>query len=236
MLQPAEAASNTVISWLQDNNVTVIEDDGDWVNFKTNIATANRLLCTEFLWYQNDYKGKERLRTLQYSVPSEVAQHINFVQPTIRFGNLRPMRSLVLDEDVGKHLDSQSKGWSEMSPSAVNATCNTTITPQCLLELYNVHYKADPKNGNKIGYASFLEEYARYDDLALFEKQFAPYAVRRNFSVIEFNSGLNNQTSTDDSGEANLDNQYVVGVGFPTPVTEFSTGGRGYVVATSFSK
>ena len=228
MLQPTEEASNTVISWLQDNNVTAIEDDGDWINFQTNVVIANRLLGTEFLWYQSGYKGKERLRTLRYSVPSEVAQHINFVQPTIRFGSLRPMRSLDLDKGAGEHVESQHKWLPEKRTSVVNATCNTTITPQCLLELYNVHYKADPHNGNKIGYASFLEEYARYADLALFEKQFAPYAVRKNFSVVEFNKGLNGQNSTEDSGEANLDNQYVVGVGFPTPVTEFSTGGRGY--------
>lgn len=50
------------------------------------------------------------------------------------------------------------------------------------------------------------------------------------FSVVQFHNGGNNQTSLEDSGEANLDNQYIVGVGYPTPVVEYSTGGRGLLI------
>ena len=229
MLQPTEAATNAVISWLQDYNITTIDDEGDWVNFKTDVVTANAMLDTTFQWFQSDYKGLQRLRTLRYSVPKEVAEHVNLIQPTTRFGNMRPMRSLILEEEYFEEATGQPKWRTEASSSAVDASCNTTITPQCLLELYNVHYKADPNNGNKVGYASFLTEYARYADLATFEKSYAPYAIGENFSVIEFNGGLNDQTGTEDSGEANLDNQYILSVGYPAPVTEFSTGGLGYV-------
>lgn len=41
---------------------------------------------------------------------------------------------------------------------------------------------------------------------------------------------MNDQTSTNDSGEANLDNQYIFALTYPTPVTEFSTGGRGLLI------
>ena len=228
MLQPTEAASNAVISWLQDYNITTIEDDGDWVNFRTSVATANKLLDTEFSWYRSDYEGKERLRTLQYSVPDGVAKHINLVQPTTRFGSMRPMRSLILKEEIGEVADGLSRWQNGSSTPAINSICNTTITPQCLLQLYNVHYKADPNNGNKVAFASFLEEYTRYSDLAIFEQEYAPYAIGQNFSVVSINGGLDNQTSTEDSGEGNLDNQYLVGVGSPVPVTEFTTAGRGY--------
>lgn len=44
------------------------------------------------------------------------------------------------------------------------------------------------------------------------------------------NGGINDQTSQADSGEANLDQQYVLAVGFDTPVTEFSVGGLGQLV------
>lgn len=50
------------------------------------------------------------------------------------------------------------------------------------------------------------------------------------FNVVQFNGGLNNQTSTNDSSEANLDNQYIIGISSPTPITEFSVGGRGPLV------
>ena len=50
------------------------------------------------------------------------------------------------------------------------------------------------------------------------------------FSVVTMNGGVNDQTSQADSGEANLDQQYVLAVGFDVPVTEFSVGGLGQLV------
>jgi len=50
------------------------------------------------------------------------------------------------------------------------------------------------------------------------------------FTVVQFNGGGNDQVGTEDSGEANLDNQYILGVGYPTPITEYSTGGRGLLI------
>lgn len=52
----------------------------------------------------------------------------------------------------------------------------------------------------------------------------------KNFSVVEFYGGKNDQSSMVDSEEAKLDNQYILSVGYPTPVTEFSTGGLGELV------
>ena len=228
LLKPTDAASNAVISWLQECNITAIEDDGDWVIFRTNVEVANRILDTNFLWYTGDYQGWERLRALQYSVPEAVAQHINLIQPTTRFGTLKPMRSLVLK----KEYQGQATGLSYWNAEAtrkskVDVSCNTTITPQCLLQLYNVHYRAPANTTSKVAFASFLEEYARYADLARFETEYAPYAVGQNFSVVSINGGLNDQVGTEDSGEANLDLQYIVGISSPVPVAEFSTAGRG---------
>ena len=227
MLQPAQETTETVMEWLEDNEITDFVNSGDWVTFRTNVSNANAMLRTDFNWYRNEYRGKDYLRTLEYSVPSAVSKHINLVAPTIRFGSMRPNRATIYEitDEVIRNgvIDEQASG--------LNVTfCNRSITPQCLLELYNVHYQAPASNGNKVGYASFLEEYARYNDLKLFEDNIATYAKGQNFSVVSFNGGLNDQTGTEDSGEANLDNQYIVGVSHPVPVTEFSTGGRGPLI------
>ncbi|KAH6674545.1 putative Tripeptidyl-peptidase sed2 [Halenospora varia] len=232
LLKPTDETSSMAISWLQDNNVTAIRDDGDYLLFQTDVKTGSKLLDTEFGWYVSEESDIQVLRTLAYSVPDEVRGHINFIQPTIRFGSLKPLGSTAEVIDEGAKTQGHSKWWSPPTYGnpTVNITCNLTITPECLLDLYNVHYKGDAKNGNSLGYASFLEEYARYTDLAKFEQVYAPYAIGQNFSVVSFNGGLNDQNSTEDSGEANLDNQYALAVGFPTPVTEFSTAGRGLLI------
>lgn len=220
MLAPSDASVNAVREWLDSNGITDVQQDADWINFRTTVGVANTLLDADFKWYASYGGLVTRLRTLQYSLPESVAANINTVQPTTRFGHVHPNRATLHKLPTIKS-----------TPNFNFTSCNSLINPQCLKHLYNIgDYQADPKSGSKIAFASFLEEYARYSDLELFEENLAPYALGQNFSVVAFNGGLNDQNSTDDSGEANLDAQYVMGIASPLPVTEFSTGGRGPLV------
>ncbi|EAT82729.1 hypothetical protein HBI56_065640 [Parastagonospora nodorum] len=222
MIQPSSETVASVSAWLKAAGINDAEIDSDWVTFKTTVGVANKMLDTKFAWYvSEEAKPRKVLRTLEYSVPDDVAEHINLIQPTTRFAAIRQNHE-VAHEIVGLQF-------AALANNTVN--CDATITPQCLKTLYKIDYKADPKSGSKVAFASYLEQYARYNDLALFEKAFLPEAVGQNFSVVQFSGGLNDQNTTQDSGEANLDLQYIVGVSAPLPVTEFSTGGRGPWVA-----
>lgn len=225
MLQPSAESTDSIRDWLEGAGITEIEQDADWMTFYTTVETANELLAANFQFYANSVKKIERLRTLKYSVPEALVSHINMIQPTTRFGQLRAQRAIlhteVKENDAAFRLNAMS----------ATPDCNSVITPQCLKDLYNVgDYKASATNGNKVGFASYLEEYARYSDLELFEKNVAPFAKGQNFSVVQYNGGGNDQQSSSGSSEANLDLQYIVGVSSPVPVTEFSTGGRGELV------
>ncbi|KAL4804048.1 peptidase S8/S53 domain-containing protein [Aspergillus unguis] len=231
LLLPTDEATDSVKSWLKSAGVEQYEQDADWINFRTTVEQANELLDADFLWYTSseDAEGDARiLRTLSYSVPSDVRSHINMIQPTTRFGGMHSnhatMRTKPVFLETGRHIiNSVAAGSLDH--------CNDAITPNCLADLYNTEgYKASNKTGNKVAFASFLEEYARYDDLAEFEEHYAPYAIGQNFSVVSINGGLNDQDSTSDSGEANLDLQYIVGVSAPIPVTEYTVGGRGKLI------
>ncbi|KAJ5886113.1 Peptidase S8/S53 subtilisin/kexin/sedolisin [Penicillium subrubescens] len=225
MLQPTASSVDAVLEWLKEGGITDIQQDADWMSFQTTVEKANHLLEANFQYYVNRYKQVERLRTLEYSIPDSLIAHINLVTPTTRFGQLHPNRIT---------LHGKAKAADETFRKAVQSAstdCNSAITPQCLKDLYKVgDYQADDTNGNKVAFASYLEQYARYSDLALFEQDIAPYAQGLNFTVIEYHGGLNDQNSRSDSSEANLDLQYIVGVSAPVPVTEFSTGGRAPLV------
>ncbi|KAJ5344275.1 Peptidase S8/S53 [Penicillium brevicompactum] len=225
MLQPSAESSDAIRDWLESAGITQIEQDADWMTFYTTVDTANQLLAANFQFYVSNVKHIERLRTLEYSVPDALMSHVNMIQPTTRFGQLRKHRTTL-------HSESKETDMAFRS-AAMSATpdCNSVITPQCLKDLYKIgDYKADPKNGNKAGFASYLEQYASYSDLALFEKNIAPDAKGQNFSVVQYNGGGNDQNPKGDISEANLDLQYIVGVSSPVPVTEFSVGGRGILV------
>lgn len=186
LLRPTDEASATAISWLQGNNITDIQDDGDYLMFRTTVGTANTLLDTQFDWYRGE-DGVQMMRTTRYSVPQDVAAHINFVQPTTRFGTAKRLASHVNIMDAGAPSDGTSKWVSapELKVDAANAVdpaCNTAITPQCLFQLYNVNFKGNPAGGNTAGYVSFVGESARFTDMTMFEQVYAPFAANRNVS------------------------------------------------------
>lgn len=113
MLLPREDTVSAVKKWLVDGSVKNIQVEADWINIRTTVGIANELLSTEFAWYTSEDFGK-RLRTLEYSVPDDVADHINTVQPTIRFG-----------QGVPEHATHQTMEDSEimgLSAAADNAT------------------------------------------------------------------------------------------------------------------
>lgn len=231
LLLPSDEAVKSVTDWLQAAGVQNIQHDADWINAETTVDTAEKLLGTKYGWYANEVRDIRRLRTLEYSVPDALSKHINMIQPTTRFGQIHPEgdNQVPVDEEVAAKYRGDAALSKGDNTDIFN--CDKYITPQCLKDLYRTeHYHADPSRGSKLSFSSYLEEYARYDDLELFEEKIAPYAKGENFSVITYNGGVNDQDSSSDSGEANLDCQYLVGVGSPLPLTEYITGGRGKLI------
>ena len=137
---------------------------------------------------------------------------------------MRPERSLV--HDVHRIGNAQSKA------VANSTSCDTSITPQCLKQLYDVQgfQLKDNETSGFAAFTNFLEEYPRYSDLSAFEKKFAPYAAGENFTWSSVAGGKLTQNSAKDSVEANLDVQYLLTVGYPVPIHAYSTAGRGRLV------
>jgi tripeptidyl-peptidase-1 len=213
LLMPSEETVSSVTSWLKTAGIQGFEIDADWITFTTTVGVANTLLGTQFSWFANvDGKSTKVLRTLEYTVPDEVAEHISLIQPTTHFDNI----------SAAKHIVRSASNDSDL----ITTDCDLYIVPQCLKDIYKIDYTPDPKSGSKAAIASFREQYARYRDLALFERFILPEAAGQNFSVLQINGGLNDQNATDDSVEANLDTQYMIGIAHPLPVTEHITGGR----------
>ena len=230
MLRPAQVATEAVISWLVDAGVSreAIEDDGEWINFVApNITTAEKLMSTEFNLYENK-NGVSRIRTLEYSVPEDLHSYIDMIQPTTRFGQMRAQRSTYFSKEVLGVVGELS----DVSELTDAVSCSTSITPACLRSLYKIPTTplSSTKNIGFMAFNNFLEQYPRYNDLASFENEYATYAKGQNFTWTSFNGGLLDQSSSSDSGEANLDAQYLLAMGAPTPMRAYSTAGRGPLV------
>lgn len=237
MLKPRAASTDSVLSWLQSSNVPAadIENDGEWINFYVSVATANNMLRTTFDVYKHEIDNKEMIRTLSYTVPKEVAKHITMIQPTTRFSRQLAQRSTVKDiQDlaVASHDRKAPEVPKPITIEPVDPSCNDTITPACLRAIYNIgDYEAPAVKGAKLGVAGYLEQWAKYDDLATFEEMYAPWSIGDNFTVESIKGGVNPQDDySENDVEANLDLQYTVPIAVGVPVTFYTTGGRGLIV------
>ncbi|KAJ9145038.1 Tripeptidyl peptidase a [Pleurostoma richardsiae] len=216
LFAPPTGAVSAVVDWLKQGGVSDYKIDGSFIDFATNVAAANALLNASYQYYSDT--GSTKLRTLQYSIPDELQTHVAFIDPGVFFGQAQsgPVIS-----------PSRTRRRSDQGPStvAVDASCQTSITPSCLKELYSVgNYKADPRSGSRIGFGSFLNQSAIYSDLEQFEELFG--IPSQNFTKVLIANGTDDQDpSHGNYGEANLDVQTVIGVAHPLPVTEFITGG-----------
>lgn len=149
MLRPSPHATAAILSWLSGQGVPArhIEDKGDWINFRVSAGTAEQMLDTKFYYYSDPAGHVKEIRTLHYSVPQKLHKYIHMIQPTTRFGHIHPQYSSIRQNFV---VDSARDAFTyPYQDSRLNATfCNSTITPQCIKDLYNLAgYKAKATEG-----------------------------------------------------------------------------------------
>ncbi|KAH9837729.1 peptidase S8/S53 domain-containing protein [Rhodofomes roseus] len=202
---------------------------GDWVTVRVPVSLAEKMLDTTYHMWTHTASGDSIVRTTSYSLPEHLHAHIDVVQPTTAFSRFTPMRTTYHSFRANATVP-QSDGAKIAVPYAsggqVAASCNGTITPACLLELYNATgYTPQVPGQNKIAVTGYREQYANYDDYHKFLEELVPYATDSTFSVVYINGGLNNQTLADAGLEADLDTQYAFSLTYPTPGTFYTTGG-----------
>ncbi|KAG6861868.1 hypothetical protein C0995_011165 [Termitomyces sp. Mi166 len=204
----------------------------DWVTITIPVRLAEEMLDTKYnVWKHTS--GDQIVRTTSYSLPENLHEHIDVVQPTTMFGRFKRDRSTIvwLDEEAEETVQkAQSFATSITDPvsgSVVDPSCNTTITVNCLKQLYNaVGFTPKPASNNSIGITGYLEEFANKQDLQSFFADQRPDALNSSFRFLSVKGGLNDQNLSNAGAEANLDVQFAFGLSFPIPGTFYSTAGR----------
>jgi len=229
MLAPSQKSYDMVAEWLEENGLSdKAKIENDWVIIEGTIGDAAKLLQTEYQMFENKADGKVTARTLAYSLPNALHDHVDMVAPTIKFSTTSAMRSTIVKNYPAPAVVKSSPG--NIHNGLDTVSCNSSITPDCLKALYNFKdYRATRRKGNQFLLAGFLEEYAQHDDLAQFISAYAPNANGSDFSTILINNGSNlqdNVSGPQNHGEANLDIQYGLSLAYPTPTFYSSTGGR----------
>ena len=129
LVAPSPTHAAAVAGFLADAGVTDCSSSakGGFVRCTCPVAVAEELLGATYLKFGHDATGAEVVRTLQYSLPEEVAAAVDFVAPTLRFPPVRKVRKVV--GDVGASNATENG-------SGVGSGERRTNTPATLHQLY----------------------------------------------------------------------------------------------------
>ncbi|KAE9406774.1 family S53 protease [Gymnopus androsaceus JB14] len=213
---PSEETVQAVTAWLDSFNITFTPATpaGDWIKLTVPVSTANQLLNTEFSVFNHTETGTTSVRTLEYSIPSDLQAHVKAIHPTTSFSG--PLRGRTPFTPV---TAARSKPTVEKR-ATVPASCNETITPACLQDLYGIPTaQVSSSTKSSLGVSAFSDQNANAKDLQTFLKDFRPDLPSTLTFITElFDDATNSQTPSQAGIEANLDTQYTVGLanGIPT--------------------
>lgn len=239
-VKPSDEASSAVHEWLYENGILSEDIEytpaKDWIKVNLPVSAVEDLLETQYHTYISE-DGRTAVRTPEWSLPRHLHKHIATIQPTNSFFGPRAQARMEKRkseafadvEDVPEYLPPQPDA------ATVDEVCNTTwVTPTCLRTLYGtIDYTPQSTDKNTVAMNDFLGEVNIRSDTKLYLQRFRPEALgaQEDYQIISINGGttdqiLNETQLEDGTGiEGNLDDQTLIGVSWPTPLTIYSTGG-----------
>lgn len=197
MTAPSQASVESVKQWLASHGVQSGEVANGFLPITVTTSQAEKMLGTKYGVYYNADRKRYTVRTMEYSLPKDLHEHVDMVQPTTMFSDMN-----MFNDRVAKTTASFTKKPSKARQNG-SACSFSSVTPACLQEIYSMNYT--PTSNTAIGITGYLGEIASEDDLQQFLQQFATNVPSdAAFSVQLVNGGSNDGAGT---GEADLDTQ-----------------------------
>ncbi|RDX41880.1 family S53 protease [Lentinus brumalis] len=214
---PKAESVQAVTDWLSKHNIKskVVSPSGDMLRINVPVSTANALLSANFTEFADKQTDTTLVRTLSFTIPEDVEQHVKFVFPTTQF--IPPPNG---NEALFKVVQPPKSALTKKATPP--SECQTEIFPECLEDFYNIPSARATNPGNNLAVSQYLGEIATEADLNLFFQDFRPDVTPTpNFTVVSVDGGVTSGTGT---LEASLDIQYTVGVATGVPTTLYSVG------------
>ncbi|KAH9059257.1 subtilisin-like protein [Lactarius vividus] len=219
---PKPETVTAVNEWLATNglNATVLSPFGDWIGFETTVSHANVLFDADFSTFVHDGSGKSAIRTLAYSIPASLGDHLQLIHPTTSFPTLNDIGGKPVVRSLAKNMLRQN------ITSAVTSTlCDAVMTPECVQQLYKIPRTLASRSSNKLAVSGFDQEFANRADLRKFLEIYrTDLSSNTTFTLQTIDGGTNPQTPDQAGIEADLDVQYTIGLASGVPNVFISVG------------
>jgi tripeptidyl-peptidase-1 len=193
----AEALTNFLLS--HGATITRQSKHGEYISARAKVGVWENLFATKFFEFQHENaKTKPVVRALEYSLPVELAEHVEGVFNTVQL----PPRNA---GKIPATLRGQLRGAGSVTPALLNS-----------------YYHIFNNTGNNLASQSLFESLGQYyspNDLNQFEKA---YGVPQQDVAYDIGGFVSDEECVKDSNncaEANLDVQYLIAVSQKTPTT-----------------
>ncbi|KAH9913299.1 peptidase S8/S53 domain-containing protein [Fomitopsis serialis] len=202
-LAPTNESASAVNLWLNESGLqaTALSAAGDWLSVQLPVSTANELLDANFSVFTHSSTGEQTIRTLAYSIPTALTDHLDLVHPTVSFpnpGNSAPLTSVPP---------------LQLSVDADTGPCNVSlITPECLQWLYDIP-TTPATHGVQLAVPGYSAEWPQEAYLKAFLEKYRPdIDSNTTWELVTLDGGYDPQNSSSISTEGNLDMQWTLGV------------------------
>lgn len=223
---PSEETVQAAITWVTSTlgigkeRVSLGAGQG-WLSFQPSVGEAEKLLSTEYWLYEHESQETMAAGVDRYSVPEDLAEHIDFIFPGVVLGELTPTSGSKKNKRA-----SSSNNSNRRQASGNTTSCASLVTPACIKELYGLPTPDKANANNSLGIFE-LSSWYQYEDLDLFFDNYAPdipVGTRpQNLSVDQaawFYDDPNDPYKTY-AAEADLDIQIAWPVIYPQNITVF---------------
>ncbi|KAH9061848.1 subtilisin-like protein [Lactarius deliciosus] len=218
LVAPHADTLELINSWLEHLGIppsSVSRTLGSWLTLTgVPVSQANDILGASYQLYNHVETNHTVLRTISYSIPEALHEHIHTIVPTTYFR---------LSAHGGKEAaDASQLGSLGTGRGGVGGV--RYVSPSYVRWLYNTGgYRPAALDLNVIGIAGYDGQYPSPKDLGLFMTEFRTDGEDATFSVVQVQGGGNDP---DKPGiEANLDIQYSEAMTYPITNVFYSIGG-----------
>ncbi|KAF8266419.1 subtilisin-like protein [Lactarius quietus] len=221
LVAPHRDTMDLVNSWFEYHGIPrssiSVSHGGGWLTVAAvPVFRANEMLGASYqLYQQSGTNDTSLLRTLRYSLPAVLQNHVRTIVPTTDFASPR-RHSIGTTAD----LASRGQGTSNLHPGLV------LVTPPDVSWLYRtVAYVPAATDKNSLGVVGYKNQYPSPADLKKFMNKYRTNAAdAATYKVIQLNGGGYDPKNPD--AESNQNTQSTRALTYPTPLTFYSVGGK----------
>ncbi|KAJ3729753.1 family S53 protease [Lentinula raphanica] len=235
LASPSPDTVSAVAAWLNENDINNFTTSGafnDWLLFTVPISTVNSLFNADYqIFNKTGDSGTQIMRTLVYSIPTDLQKHINLIYPSTDFvGTIAGPQYHVhtginsVASTLSFNNTPEAQSWELDS-----IPCDAAMYPACLQKLYGIPTNAT-QGSTTLGVTGFIGQYAQEADLRSFLYLFRQdIPLSTTFTLQTLDGGSNPQDILQAGIEANLDIQYTIGLATGVPAY-MTLGSRGVSV------